>query len=91
MPTPSEEALRALLAKVQMEIGWRGRGAKDVDHFYCEFCKESHIDSNLIPHTNRCLVEEVRAALSSSAPVSEAKRQVACGLCGQDWPKEEAP
>lgn len=55
-----ETALRIALD----DIGWRGSGPRDKEHFYCEFCKAEHLDYTLIEHEPGCKVVILRRVLN---------------------------
>ncbi len=64
--TASHAALVTALEKLIEQIGWRGSGADDREIFYCEFCKGSHIDGDLIEHNPKCPIYLARAALATA-------------------------
>lgn len=62
------EALSLLLGseKSEEDIGWRGTQHKNADWFSCEFCKATHNDCTLIPHTPNCHITRCRTAIAKA-------------------------
>jgi hypothetical protein len=61
---PAIRELVTICKELSPQIGWRGYGENDDQIHYCEYCKQSHEDSELIPHLADCLVLKLRAALA---------------------------
>ena len=61
--TPLVEAAREMLD----ELGWAGRGERERDIFYCQFCGESHADASLIEHAPTCRMTKWSAELKEVA------------------------
>lgn len=60
------EEMAGALRWANEQMGWKGTGAKDNDHFYCEHCTaEPQLDSADIKHTEECATHRVKAALAS--------------------------
>lgn len=51
------------LARIEPNIGWRGKGDNDTEQFYCEFCAGTHLDYRLVPHHDECPVHQIREAM----------------------------
>lgn len=57
------EVLTRALRFALDDIGYKGSGPRDQDHFYCEYCKADHPDYSLIPHHAGCKVVILRRVL----------------------------
>jgi hypothetical protein len=55
----------SLLRDVREQIGWRGNGPRDLDGYYCEFCRAYHGDSAQIAHTPECVCTRIDAHLAA--------------------------
>lgn len=57
------ENLEAALRMALDDIGYRGNGPRDEDHYYCEYCKADNPDYSLIEHRPGCKVAILRRVL----------------------------
>ena len=55
-----------MLKEVRSQLGWRGRGSRDLDWFYCEFCDASSEDSHLVPHLDTCFIKAIDEAIAEA-------------------------
>jgi hypothetical protein len=58
------EILTLALSLALDDVGHKGSGPRDEDHFYCEYCKADHPDYTLIPHHAGCKVTILRRVLA---------------------------
>lgn len=64
--TASEKRVEVLTKALGMaldDMGYRGGGPREEDHYYCEYCKANHHDYSQINHHPGCKVTILRRVL----------------------------